>query len=72
RGDGHVAVLVSLGLGPVAAMVLKTAAGESDAGLLREIRPWEPQAWQAAEAALRARGWLDADGALTAAGAAGR
>ncbi|WP_018566477.1 SCO6745 family protein [Streptomyces sp. PsTaAH-124] len=72
RGDGHVAVLVSLGLGPVAAMVLKTAAGESDAGLLREIRPWEPQAWQAAEAALRARGWLDGDGALTAAGVAGR
>ncbi|MGW4600195.1 SCO6745 family protein, partial [Streptomyces sp. NPDC004457] len=30
RGDSHVAVLVGLGLGPVEAMVLKAAAGESD------------------------------------------
>ncbi|MFI1168162.1 hypothetical protein ACH4UM_32365 [Streptomyces sp. NPDC020801] len=70
RGDGHVAVLVAQGLGPVAAMVLKAAAGESDAALLREGRKWDLPAWRAAEAGLRERGWLGEDGTLTAAGAA--
>ncbi|MFJ3336268.1 hypothetical protein [Streptomyces sp. NPDC086766] len=71
RGDGHVAVLVAQGLGPVDAMVLKSAAGESDATLLRETRKWDETAWRAAEDRLRARGWLEEDGTLTAAGAAG-
>ncbi|MFI9341905.1 hypothetical protein ACIG0D_11630 [Streptomyces sp. NPDC052773] len=70
RGDGHVAVLVAHGLGPVEAMVLKAAAGESDATLLRETRKWDLTAWQAAEEALRERGWLAGDGSLTGAGAA--
>ncbi|MHC3473146.1 SCO6745 family protein [Streptomyces sp. 7R007] len=72
RGDGHVATLVGHGLSPVAAMVLKAAAGESDAALLREGRRWEPADWAAAETELRRRGWLDEDGALTAEGSAGR
>lgn len=72
RGDGHVAVLVGLGLGPVEAMVLKAAAGESDGAFLRETRSWEPKDWAAAEAALRERGFLAEDGSLTRAGAAGR
>ncbi|MFF0462555.1 SCO6745 family protein [Streptomyces mexicanus] len=72
RGDGHVAVLVSQGIGPVAAMVLKAAAGESDATLLREGRKWDLPAWRAAQADLRARGWLGEDGGLTAAGTAVR
>ncbi|MFJ8200764.1 hypothetical protein [Streptomyces sp. NPDC096152] len=71
RGDGHVAVLVAHGLGPVAAMVLKSAAGESDATLLRETRKWDETAWRAAEDRLRTRGWLEEDGTLTATGAAG-
>ncbi|MFI5687947.1 hypothetical protein [Streptomyces sp. NPDC051636] len=70
RGDGHVAVLVSHGLGPVAAMVLKTAAGESDGSVLREGRQWDLTAWQTAETGLRERGLLAADGTLTAAGVA--
>ncbi|MFD7306212.1 hypothetical protein ACFV83_35770 [Streptomyces pharetrae] len=70
RGDGHVAVLVAHGLGPVEALVLKAAAAESDATLLRESRKWDLSAWQAAEAALRERGRLAGDGSLTAAGAA--
>ncbi|WNM32411.1 hypothetical protein RKE30_19325 [Streptomyces sp. Li-HN-5-11] len=70
RGDGHVAVLVARGLGPVAAMVLKAAAGESDGALLRQGRKWDMTAWRAAEAGLRERGWLGEDGTLTAAGAA--
>lgn len=72
RGDGHVAALVSRGLGPVAAMVLKSAAGESDGAVLREGRKWDLAAWRAAEAELRERGLLAADGTLTAAGAAER
>ncbi|MGW2447288.1 SCO6745 family protein [Streptomyces sp. NPDC001494] len=72
RGDGHVAVLVSLGIGPLEAMVLKAAAGESDGAFLRETRKWEQEDWTAAERALRERGFLDAHGALTRAGVAGR
>ncbi|GHE05371.1 SCO6745 family protein [Streptomyces alanosinicus] len=69
RGDSHVAVLVGQGLGPVEAMVLKAAAGESDGALLRETRKWEPVDWDAATIRLRERGLLAADGSLTPAGA---
>ncbi|MEU0257657.1 hypothetical protein ABZ299_35570, partial [Streptomyces sp. NPDC006184] len=62
RGDSHVAVLVSLGLGPVEAMVLKAAAGESDGSFLRTTRKWEESDWDAAVARLRASGRLAADG----------
>ncbi|MFF9768630.1 hypothetical protein ACF1GT_18800 [Streptomyces sp. NPDC014636] len=70
RGDSHVAVLVSLGLGPVEAMVLKAAAGESDGSFLRETRKWTREDWAAAEGRLRAQGRLAADGSLTSAGRA--
>ncbi|MEV6839287.1 hypothetical protein AB0N17_33075 [Streptomyces sp. NPDC051133] len=70
RGEGHVAVLVSQGIGPVEAMVLKAAAGESDGPFLRETRKWEPADWEAAGARLRNHGLLAADGTLTPAGAA--
>ncbi|MFF4906608.1 hypothetical protein ACFY2T_17225 [Streptomyces sp. NPDC001260] len=72
RGDGHVATLVGHGVAPVAAMVLKAAAGESDAALLRESRRWDQADWHAAETELRERGWLDDAGALTPAGVTGR
>jgi hypothetical protein len=72
RGDGHVAALVSQGLGPVEAMVLKAAAGESDGTFLRETRRWDEADWAAAGARLRARGLLSEDGSPTAAGTAVR
>ncbi|MGW1161957.1 SCO6745 family protein [Streptomyces sp. NPDC002513] len=72
RGDGHVAVLVSRGIGPVEALALKAAAGESDGALLREGRKWDDATWRATEAALRDRGWVDDNGRLTARGAAER
>ncbi|MEU6776770.1 hypothetical protein [Streptomyces sp. NPDC046759] len=72
RGDSHVAVLVAQGLGPVEAMVLKAAAGESDGGMLRETRRWGQADWEAAGARLRARDLLAADGSLTALGASVR
>ncbi|KOV65537.1 hypothetical protein ADK64_14275 [Streptomyces sp. MMG1121] len=70
RGDSHVAVLVGQGLGPVEAMVLKAAAGESDGAFLRETRKWEQPDWEAAGTRLRERGLLAADGSPTPAGAA--
>ncbi|MER6378483.1 hypothetical protein [Streptomyces sp. NPDC001250] len=72
RGDSHVAVLVGQGLGPVEAMVLKAASGESDGAFLRETRKWDRADWGAATARLRRRGLLAADGSLTPAGAAVR
>ena len=69
RGDGHVAVLVARGVGPVAAHHLKIAAGETDGEWLRTARGVDPDAWAAGAEDLRARGWVDANGALTAAGA---
>ncbi|WP_225834304.1 hypothetical protein [Streptomyces sp. NK08204] len=70
RGDGHVAALVSRGLGPLEAMVLKAAAGESDGPFLRETRKWEQTDWDAAAARLREDGLLAEDGSPTPAGAA--
>lgn len=72
RGDGHVAVLVGQGLGPVEAMVLKAAAGESDGAFLRETRKWAQEDWTAAGTGLRERGLLTGDGGLTPAGEAER
>ncbi|MFF9060503.1 hypothetical protein ACF09K_17725 [Streptomyces sp. NPDC014882] len=72
RGDGHIAALVGHGLGPVAAMALKCAAGESDEEVLRQTRKWDLTAWRAAQAELLGRGWLDGDGRLTPAGEAAR
>ncbi|WEO99348.1 hypothetical protein A6P39_037895 [Streptomyces sp. FXJ1.172] len=70
RGDSHVAVLVSQGLGPIEAMLVKAAAGESDGEFLRETRKWEQADWEAAGARLRERGLCTADGSLTPAGTA--
>jgi hypothetical protein len=69
RGDGHVAVLVARGVGPVAAHHLKIAARETDGEWLRTARGVDPDAWAAGAEDLRARGWVDATGALTATGA---
>ncbi|MHC1557387.1 SCO6745 family protein [Actinomycetospora sp. C-140] len=71
RGDGHVAVLVASGLGPVAAHRLKTAAGELSGSTTRQARRFGEEEWAAGAAELRERGWLDADGGLTEAGHAG-
>jgi hypothetical protein len=72
RGDGHHAVLVAAGIGPVQAHQLKMAAGEADSASLRVSRDWPDEAWAAATDELTARGWLDAEGRLTAAGASAR
>ena len=70
RGDGHLAVLASAELDGIEALVTHTASGK---GFRTEFaiasRGWSPEEWQAAVDRLRERGLLDADGALTQAGA---
>jgi Helix-turn-helix family len=70
RGDGHIAVLVARGIGPIEAHLLKSGAGESDEQTLKTHRGFPDDEWAAARAGLVERGWLDADGRLTARGAA--
>ncbi|MFB6849798.1 hypothetical protein ACFCXS_33730 [Streptomyces sp. NPDC056373] len=70
RGDGHVAVLVGRRVGPVEALVLKSATGETDAEFQRRVRQWSVEEWRSARATLRERGWIDEEGSLTRAGAA--
>jgi hypothetical protein len=70
RGDGHVAILVSEGISGIEAHQLVVAAGEIDDEVLRSMRGWGPEAWQAAKSRLRDRGLLDGSGSLTSEGAA--
>ncbi|MDX3800046.1 SCO6745 family protein [Streptomyces sp. AK04-3B] len=61
RGDGHVGALLTAGLSGIEALVTHAAAGDVDAGVLRDSRAWTPQQWDEAVQNLRERGWL-ADG----------
>jgi hypothetical protein len=72
RGDGHVAALLGEGLDGCEAHVTVAAAGQVPREMLQENRKWTDDDWAAAEARLAERGWLDAEGALTEAGRAGR
>jgi hypothetical protein len=58
RGDGHIAALVLHGIGPVEALVLHEALGESPPHFLRSTRGWSSVDWDEATEALRGRGWL--------------
>jgi hypothetical protein len=69
RGDGHNAVLLAAGIGPVHAHLLKEAAGETDSPTLRISRNWPDEAWHQAASDLADRGWIDTDGQLTTEGA---
>jgi hypothetical protein len=70
RGDGHNAVLVTRGIGPVAAHLLKIAADESDEDMLRIGRGFTDGEWAEGRESLVRRGWMDDTGRLTAAGVA--
>jgi hypothetical protein len=68
RGDGHVAALLTAGLGPCEALVLAAAGGgygEGGAELLRTSRQWSEGDWAAAADRLTARSLLTADGRPT-------
>jgi hypothetical protein len=72
RGDSHSIALAAAGVDPVQCQVLMAARGHGDRATLQKIRGWDDVEWDDAVSALRARGWLDADGALTSAGRLGR
>ncbi|MGZ4727049.1 MAG: SCO6745 family protein [Acidimicrobiales bacterium] len=72
RGDGHIAAMVVEGVDGCEALVIHGATGEVPAAVLQASRARTDDEWAAAEARLRDRGWLDADGALTEAGRAHR
>lgn len=68
RGDGHVAVLVTRGITPVQAHLLKAATGEADSEALRKGRRFSVPEWQEGVEDMRAAGLLDADAQATPAG----
>jgi len=69
RGDGHVAALVAAGIDGCEALVLR-AGMDLSREMLQPIRGWADGDWEQAAARLAGRGWLGADGRVTAAGAA--
>ncbi len=65
RGDGHVAALTVEGLSGCDALVTHAAAGDVPAAVLQGTRQRTDRDWGSSVARLRARGWLDVDGALS-------
>jgi len=72
RGDGHAIALAAAGVDPVECQVLMVARGHGNLATMQRIRGWEPAELAAATDRLVARGWVDAAGGCTAAGAEGR
>jgi hypothetical protein len=68
RGDGHVACLVAEQIGPCESLVLQGATGRSDVDALRARRGWSEEEWREATGRLAARGLVDEDGQISAAG----
>ena len=68
RGDVHIAVLIANEVGPCECMVLQVGTGRFPLAVTQASRQWNEQEWAAAIAGLAARGWVDAGGAMTAAG----
>ncbi|MHA0287705.1 SCO6745 family protein [Mycobacterium sp. C3-094] len=65
RGDGHVAVLTAEGLSGRECNVLHAAAGRVPEEMIKRSRDYDDAQWAAHRDALRRRGVLDADGAIT-------
>ena len=72
RGDAHIAVLAATGVGPCDCMVLQVGTGRFPLGITQATRQWDEGEWAASIERLSARGWVAADGAMTAAGTAAR
>jgi len=68
RGDGHIAALVANELDPVEAHITQVAASGAPLDSITPYRGWDEGDWAAGAERLRARGLLDADGALTSTG----
>jgi hypothetical protein len=69
RGDGHIAALVTHGLGGLEALITHCATGIGFTNeFARRLRGWSDEQWDAAVDGLRARGLMDGRGELTPAG----
>lgn len=72
RGDAHLVVLADNRLGPCDCNVIHTATGRLPTAIVRVTRQWNDEEWAAATQRLVTRGWLNADGTATDAGATAR
>ena len=71
RGDGHVALLLAAELPGLEALISLTASGRGFVvPFAQASRGWSEEEWDAGVARLQGRGVLDADGGLSAEGAA--
>ena len=68
RGDVHIAVLVANAVGPCDCMVLQVGTGRFPMGITQATRQWNEDEWAEAIDRLAARGWVTADGSMTAEG----
>ena len=68
RGDGHVAVLATLGVSGRECNVLHAAAGRVPKEMIMRSRDYDDEQWDRYCSRLSDRGLLDGDGALTDAG----
>lgn len=68
RGDGHVAALVTEGIGGCAAHVLAAARGATDGATQRDARQWTVDDWAAATRSLIDRGLMDGEDRLSRSG----
>jgi hypothetical protein len=72
RGDGHVAALLAESLDGCEAHLTLVGTGSAPRETVQPSRGWTDEEWEAARQRLVSRGWLDATGALTERGWAGR
>ena len=70
RGDGHVAILTSEGVGPCESHALAVGRRVTTRELVRRARAWEDEDWALAIESLHRRGLVDPSGGLTDAGTA--
>ncbi|MFF4548438.1 hypothetical protein ACFY1J_30110 [Streptomyces sp. NPDC001406] len=61
RGDGHVACLLTEGVGGLEALILHAATAEVPVDFLKASRAWPEDEWVATKERLRTRGLLDGD-----------
>jgi hypothetical protein len=67
RGDGHIAALVGAALGPVDVLALRCGM-DLNRATVQPARGWTDEEWTTAQVRLLSRGWLDAEGSITADG----
>lgn len=72
RGDGHVAVLTTLGVGGRESNVLQSLAGNVDRAMIQRARDYDDDEWSSVVTGLVERGLVEPGGTLTASGLAFR